>query len=743
MSAGEDARLDSRWIDLAVLPRAAGSSARWMGWRMRALVLLALLGSVALFALLRMLAASPQIDAAWQAGDESALLLQSSPLPALQAHAGQALEAIVQPDGQRIEASSAWLRHSPRWVVNDAERARLIVQQDAVAQALAQPSLTLLLDDGAALQVSPKPRGFAALTTMFWLLCALALVLYLIGLVVVLASPRQMNLLFALMALCQTGNLALIAIEALGGIGLLPGFARADLLLRTSFDVITGAAVLHACLIHPHRVPRAQWAARGAWATAFAVIALAALGKLPQLWWCVQALLVGYGAAAVLVLGWSYRIEPHPFAIVLRRLGAVATGTLALLTAAVALASGQLLAQPTIAAIGSVIWYVFFASLLLLVPFLSRSQQVMREFAMLAGISTVATSIDLLFVSVFALGQYASLTLSLFVALGITAGARQWILDKLLGTGMLTAERMFESLYRVAREVEAAPRKATEQLTKLLRELFEPLEVARTEHAVALTRVASDGSMLVVPLPRLPGAGDDAPQGSIVLRYARRGRRLFTREDARLTDRVLEQLRRAIAYDRAVEQGRSEERTRIAQDLHDDIGARLLTLMYKAQNPEMEEYIRHTLQDLKTLTRGLAAANHRLSHSAAEWKADIAQRLALTHCDLDWSFSADRDISLSVVQWSALTRVLRELVSNTIAHAQATQVEIAGQLERGRLTLTVSDDGIGRAPETWSHGLGLGGVRKRVKLLGGEVRWRERSPRGMVCEVRVSQFGER
>ena len=93
--------------------------------------------------------------------------------------------------------------------------------------------------------------------------------------------------------------------------------------------------------------------------------------------------------------------------------------------------------------------------------------------------------------------------------------------------------------------------------------------------------------------------------------------------------------------DEAVEQGRGEERLRIAQDLHDDIGARLLTLMYKAPNDEIEEYIRHTLQDLKTLTRGLAAGNQRLSHAAAEWKADITQRLHPAGCSLHWSFSTD------------------------------------------------------------------------------------------------------
>jgi signal transduction histidine kinase len=218
---------------------------------------------------------------------------------------------------------------------------------------------------------------------------------------------------------------------------------------------------------------------------------------------------------------------------------------------------------------------------------------------------------------------------------------------------------------------------------------------------------------------------------------------MFTRDDARLTDRVLEQLVRAVAFDRAVEQGRNEERARIAQDLHDDIGARLLTLMYKAQSPEMEDYVRHTLQDLKTLTRGLAASSHLLSHASAEWKADITQRLEAAHCELDWSFDFDRDVNLTVVQWSALTRMLRELINNVIVHASATRVDVSGHFERGRFTLKVSDDGAGRKPENWAHGLGLGGIRKRVKLLGGEVRWRENSPHGIACEIRVPELGEK
>jgi signal transduction histidine kinase len=254
--------------------------------------------------------------------------------------------------------------------------------------------------------------------------------------------------------------------------------------------------------------------------------------------------------------------------------------------------------------------------------------------------------------------------------------------------------------------------------------------------------VAGDGSTLLVPVPRLAGSTASRPV-AIALRFAQRGRRLFGSEDMRLADRVVEQLRRAVAFDKAVEQGRKEERSRLAQDLHDDIGARLLTLMYKAQSPEMEDYIRHTLQDLKTLTRGLAAPSHRLSHAAGEWKADLTQRLSPARMALDWTCTFDEDVMLSVVQWSSLTRVLRELVSNAIAHSQAQRIEIVFLLEKDRIELTITDNGLGRNPRAWAHGLGLGGVRKRVKQLGGEVEWQEAAPQGIRCRVTIPSLSAR
>ncbi|WP_157266829.1 sensor histidine kinase [Azohydromonas aeria] len=191
---------------------------------------------------------------------------------------------------------------------------------------------------------------------------------------------------------------------------------------------------------------------------------------------------------------------------------------------------------------------------------------------------------------------------------------------------------------------------------------------------------------------------------------------------------------------RAAEAARREERLRLAQDLHDDLGARLLALLVHADDARSAEALRLALQDLKLLTRGLAAGCHRLLHAEAEWRAELHRRLADAGCALAWRFEADADLDLGVAQWSALTRVLRELTSNAIAHARATRVDIEWRCAGRRLELTVRDDGPGGDPQQWAHGLGLSGVRRRVRDLGGEVTWQPCAPRGIECRVVVPQL---
>lgn len=723
------------FLDLESLDAASDLRIRRIGWRRQALLIAAVVGCLTIFLLARALAHNPDVSAQWRASADGYLELADTSMPELKGSLGKELVAIVTPDGQVMPFGVLAIAHSARWITNDPARQEMMAVRLAAARALESGQVTLRFRDDTQVSVTPKPRGYAGLGAMFWLMSAFGVVLFLVGWIVPLVQPNLRNLLYALMAYAQAAQLLISAIGAVPAMALPSALVLHESLIRILLDAVTGAAIVQAATLHPVRMPGRQWVAAAAWGATLWFAVQALNGHLAHEWWWSQCLLIGDGLACIALLTWVQRRAPHPFAVVIRRFAAVTLSTLVLLTLAVSMLPMLPPEVQPVATVGPVIWSVFFASVILLVPFLSRSQNVMREFAMLAGISTVATSVDLLFVAVFSFSQFTSLTLSLFLALGAYAALRQWLVGQMMGARALTTERVFQHLYRIAREVEARPERAADRMIELLRNVFEPLEAQRTGTRSQQSLVAGNGAALVVPLPNL--VDEPAVRGSVVLRFAERGKRLFAQDDARLADRILEQLMRALAHDRAVERGRSEERVRIAQDLHDDIGARLLTLMYKAPSTEMEEYVRHTLQDLKTLTRGLAAKSHPLALASAEWKTDIAQRLDAVHCQLDWEAEYDQDITLTMMQWSALTRVLRELVSNVISHAKASRAHVSCQLRQGAFTIVVEDDGVGADPTKWSAGLGLGGVRKRAKSLGGTVRWIPRQPHGTICEVQI------
>ncbi len=711
-----------------IIPEGPAHTARWIGWRLRVLLLAALTGCLLLAILVRVLAGVPALPLELQGNDAGILSLTDT------SGSPRAVRTLIDAEGVQTPIDALLLQRSARWLSSDAERVWHAAQHDALARALALGNVQLQLDEGQVVSVVAQPHGVAGLGPMFWLASALSLLLYGVTMVVVLVRPVLRNGLYAVMALSQVGNLLFVAAESMPLLGWPPGFMHWDSALRCTFDLATAAALVHATGIHPRRLPGSPARALLAWGAASALVAALLLTALPNVWWWTQGVTLACGMLALLQLGWVQQLQPHPLAAVLWRFCALMGGTLLLLTLSIA-ALGEVTARGGQAVmVGASVWVVFVASMLLLLPFLARTQQLMREFALLAGVSALATSLDLLFVAAFSLGNLASLALALFIALGVYAGLRQWLLNQVMARERVTTERMFEHLYRITRQVQSRPQSLGEQLPRLLRQMFEPLELRQLARRSSHARVVGDGTSLLVPVPQVSA---DATPKVILLGFAQRGARMFTADDARLADRVVDLLARALAFDQAVERGRSEERVRIAQDLHDDIGARLLTLMYQAPTREMEDYLRHTLKDLKTLTRGLAAANHRLSHAVPEWKADLTQRLAAADCDVDWTFTWDNDLELGIVQWSAITRVLRELVSNTIAHAQARRMQIDGVLENGILTLTVSDDGCGREPQLWAHGLGLGGVRKRVKQLGGHVQWSEARRGGIVCRVVV------
>lgn len=739
------------WPSLDEILQGSHELPRWIGWRLRALVTTILLACGLLFLVAHWLSTQPHLPFNLRATPEGQIKIQGADYPPLVHLEGRILDGVrldlpidtgVQTLYAPIELLS--LQRSERWLIDPDLRQRHLQLRQRMNALLAQAGkipLTVNLDllHAPDEPVSIGPMGWSGLSPLFWLLSLLALAVFGVGIVVLLAEPQWRNMAFAVLAMSQAGQLMFIAIETNLDVFAPLWFVQLDAQLRLAFDLIAAAALVQMAVLHPHRLAGWGWYAALGWLSALGL--WLGTNQLDSAfnWWLVQAGCIGLSIATASLMTASFHTKPHPFTLVMRRLVVVALLTWGLLSLAIWRGSVRADMQLNITNFGVMTWQVFAAMAVLLSPYLSRSRPILQEFSLLAASSTIAASLDLLFVAVFSLGQFTSMTLSLFFSFGLYLIIRRWVMTRLPGRDSLTMERLFQRLYRIAREVERQPDTLDASLMRLMRELFDPLEVALVPGEMGHTALRGNGSVLIVPIP-LVGGRLSAVQHVLVLKHSHKGQRLFTSEDARLAERVMEQLHRALSFDQAVEQGRSEERLRIAQDLHDDIGARLLTLMYQAPNAEIEEYIRHTIQDLKTLTRGLAAQSHLLSEAAGEWKRDLSQRLAAARCELEWHMFQDADITLTMVQWSALTRIMRELVSNAISHAKAKKVQVKLRLENDRLTLSVEDDGVGREPATWSHGLGLGGVRKRVKQLGGSVRWLEVEPKGIRCEVVIDYF---
>ncbi|MFT3856297.1 MAG: ATP-binding protein [Aquabacterium sp.] len=742
------------WPSLDAILQGTHELPRWIGWRLRTLVALVLASCVFVFVLAHWLSSQPRLPFGLKATADGQVKIHGVDYPTQQRLEGLVLEGIVverpaSPGSTDTRATQTpvdllMLQPSGRWISDPDMRARYLALLRGATQALegwSGQNVTVQLQllnapDEPAMVV---PRGWSGLSPLFWLLAALAVIVFGVGAVVFLAGPQWRNAAFALLATCQAGQLIFMAIEFNFDLFTPVWLAQLDTHLRLAFDLLSAATLVQIAVMHPTPLQGARWYTALAWLSAIGLwMGMRELGSTAS-WWGVQLGCMGLAVAAVSLMTAAFQASPHPFTLVMRRFMIIAVLTWGLMSLAIWHGVTRQDMQLGITSYGVMTWHVFAAMAVLLSPYLSRSRPLLQEFSLLAASSTIAASLDLLFVAVFSLGQFTSMTLSLFFSFGLYLIIRRWVMTRLPGRDPLTMERLFQRLYRIAREVERTPDTLDASLMRLMRELFDPLEVSLVPGEMATTALRGNGSVLLVPIP----TWDNRPMAErhvLVLKHSHKGQRLFTTEDARLAERIMEQLHRALRFDQAVEQGRSEERLRIAQDLHDDIGARLLTLMYQAPNAEIEEYIRHTIQDLKTLTRGLAAQSHALSEAAGEWKRDLSQRLAAARCELDWQMSQDTDITLSMVQWSALTRIMRELVSNAISHAKGNKVMVRLRLENDRLSLSVEDNGLGRQPEKWSHGLGLGGVRKRVKQLGGSVRWMEIEPRGIRCEVAIENF---
>ncbi|HEY2461694.1 MAG TPA: response regulator [Candidatus Acidoferrum sp.] len=199
-----------------------------------------------------------------------------------------------------------------------------------------------------------------------------------------------------------------------------------------------------------------------------------------------------------------------------------------------------------------------------------------------------------------------------------------------------------------------------------------------------------------------------------------------------------------------------DERRRIARDLHDGLGqelsgAKMMVdgMLRKDQSIEWREkaaveastLIGHALQQVRSISHLLhpPLLDEVGLHSAIQWYLQgLTSRSGLkTEIQVD----PEEFPRLGPEVETAIFRIVQEALTNVFRHAEASKGWVNLEIRGNHISVTVGDDGKGVSDHVAQFkpdkiGVGIGGMRQRIKEFGGELRLRKGNP-GTLVEITI------
>ena len=179
-----------------------------------------------------------------------------------------------------------------------------------------------------------------------------------------------------------------------------------------------------------------------------------------------------------------------------------------------------------------------------------------------------------------------------------------------------------------------------------------------------------------------------------------------------------------------------QERTRIAMEMHDDLGSGLTVIRYlagglsagtlpfmKENALKIESSARQLVDNMNDIIWTIKSDNNSLSDVLGYIRKQAADVLENVGIDYRFDFpNQTSDILLKNEQKRDLLLISKEAVHNIIKHSGATNVSITAREEGAYLHFSFADNGKGMGKTALnSNGNGLKNIRQRVKKMGGEV----------------------
>ncbi|MCW5758339.1 ATP-binding protein [Phenylobacterium sp.] len=600
-----------------------------------------------------------------------------------------------------------------------AEYQAFMAKQGVYATMMRQPTMTLTDDKGRDWTIRPEQGGrpITSLGIDFWIGIVTGAFSWLIAAAIFAFRPGEASAHWVFVS----------GVSCLLFIPIGPIYTSRELgLPETMFYIVNGmnalggtiyAAAFSCLLLYYPRKLAPLWVGWAILALYMVWYAAQAVGMFPNLTFArrIPALTGVAGAAALSVVQWM-KTGRDPVA-------RAALGWFLVTWVVLAVVFVLLILAPQMFGVdtGAAEPYAF---LLFLLTFVGLAVGIMRyrlfelgawwaRIMVWIGALVLLAGLDMVFLVVLRFSSEVSLSLALLVCGIAWLPLRGFVAERMVRRRKVDERATFEGVVQIGLTPQGGDQLA--QWTDVLKGQFDPLQIDIAPAPADAARIEEDGLALVTPqVAGLP---------SLRLEYAHGGRTLFSPADVAQARALSDMLRFVVESRDAYARGVTVERKRIAGDIHDNLGATLLSALHSRDGERKDRFIRETLADLRSIVTEPAGDGAGLVEMMARSRKEMSERLAARGIALSWPLEGAPGEGVDSRVAQSLRAMLREITNNILKHARATSVKVALGEADGALVLTVEDDGVGFDAQTVTAGAGLGGLRERAAGHGGDVAW--------------------
>ena len=272
------------------------------------------------------------------------------------------------------------------------------------------------------------------------------------------------------------------------------------------------------------------------------------------------------------------------------------------------------------------------------------------------------------------------------------------------------------------------------------------------------------------PADRLPGRralkGEEGAEEVVRFRILATGEERWTivkampifgeRGTVRMAVNILRDITESKRAEEALRRVTEAERKRIARDLHDGVlqdlsytAAAIGMIMLQAEGVKQKEQLQAAIDAVRRGAQGLRKVVNDLRIEDEEGRPfrEIVEsvvrrnRTMARGCEMSLEVGEQVPSAPLGETGTQVSHIIQEALTNARRHSGAKKVTVRLEMDGDALLTGVSDDGRGFGPQT-TPGVGLGSMRERAALIGGELEIASEVERGTSVRLRVPLSGE-